>query len=179
MKNKVVDVDENTVGIVVNSPKHGDHVSLIDREDLPRFNAFDNWCIHKRPETTYYLMTKIGYDYTGFQSNIVAHRLAMSFPILNVDHINGDGLDNRKCNLREVSHAQNMWNRKITTKAETMFKGVHFIKKAIKNPWIGLIRHNNKNIYLGVFKTDIEAALAYNKKALELFGEYARINEIN
>lgn len=89
------------------------------------------------------------------------------------DHINRDGLDNRRCNLRLVNKSQNNANG---VKKSGKYKGVTFIKKLDK--WRAQIMKNYKQIHIGCFDTEIEAAKAYNEKATELFGEYALLNEV-
>ena len=89
------------------------------------------------------------------------------------DHINGDRLDNRLANLRVVTHQQNGWNRKIElTKRSSKYKGVY----RHKTTWQAGIRHNGKQIYLGCYTDEWDAAQAYNEAARRLFGEYASPN---
>ena len=90
------------------------------------------------------------------------------------DHINGNVLDNRKENLRSVEHYVNMHNRGKTIKNKSGFKGVH----QNCNKFEAGIRVNGKKIYLGLYNTAVQAALAYNKKATELFGDYANLNKM-
>ncbi len=101
------------------------------------------------------------------------HRLIMDAPdIFEVDHINGNPLDNRKSNLRLVSHAQNQKNMSKHSDNKTGYKGVSFHKKANKyQVFVG-------KKYIGLFIDIKEAAKAYNIAALEHFGEFARLNEI-
>jgi hypothetical protein len=88
-----------------------------------------------------------------------------------IDHINGDGLDNRLDNLRLCEHGQNLCNRcQQSNNNSSKFKGVSWNKKSQK--WEVHVSHE----YLGLFTKEHEAALAYDKRAKELFGEYARLN---
>ena len=93
-----------------------------------------------------------------------------------VDHINRNGLDNRKKNLRLCSHSQNGINRPFQKNNSSGFKGVHKYKYGGK--WEVSIEKGGKNFYVGVFSDKKEAALAYNKKAKELFGEFAYQNPV-
>ena len=106
------------------------------------------------------------------------HRIITNCPDgFEVDHINHDKLDNRKSNLRVCSTSENQQNQKIRTKAKTSsYKGVNFDKHAGK--WRARIMLNNKREYLGYFTNEIDAAIAYNVAAIELFGEFALLNEI-
>lgn len=95
-----------------------------------------------------------------------------------VDHIDGDGLNNQKANLRFVTNAQNMWNSKKKVMSSTGFFGVSFHKgKAGKSkPFISHIKAHSKSIHLGYFSTAIEAAQAYDLAAIKYHGEFARLN---
>lgn len=105
------------------------------------------------------------------------HTLIMGYVTdLQIDHINNDPSDNRKENLRVVNQQQNIFNNSIRADNTSGFKGVSFNKKAKK--YQATIVLNGKSNYLGLFKTALEAAKAYNQKAIELFGEYAFLNSI-
>jgi len=93
---------------------------------------------------------------------------------MQTDHKNKDGLDNRKSNLRTCCKSQNMSNRKIQLNNTSGYKGVYWHKYARK--WMASIKVNKKPIYLGLFVDPIEAALAYDKNAVEKFGEFADTN---
>lgn len=97
-------------------------------------------------------------------------------PDKGIDHINGDKSDNRFENLRLSNQSQNSANSRTPKNNTSGFKGVCWHKKAKK--WAARIKVNRQEIYLGLFKTKEEAAEAYNKAALEHFGEFARLNEI-
>ena len=90
------------------------------------------------------------------------------------DHINGNPLDNRRVNLRECTHQQNMHNRKKNKNSKSRYKGVWWEKDARK--WRAAIRLDNKRYHIGYFHDERAAALAYDKKAIEFFGEFARLN---
>lgn len=93
------------------------------------------------------------------------------------DHINGNRLDNRKCNLRLVTRSQNQWNRHSISGASG-YKGVRTkpVYKNWKKPWEAYIRPNGKFIYLGLYETAKEAAKAYDCAAKKYFKEYACTN---
>lgn len=95
---------------------------------------------------------------------------------VHVDHINGDGLDNRKSNLRFCSNTQNSMNTTISRNNNSGYKGVSFRKDVGK--WRAYIGVNRESIHLGYFENVYDAARAYNKAALEYFKEFAKLNEI-
>lgn len=103
------------------------------------------------------------------------HRLVNKTPDgLVTDHINGNKLDNRKSNLRTVTQAKNLMNRRGNKISTSPFKGVSWDKG--NNRWVAQIKYGGKCRHLGSFKDEISAALAYNSAAVKYFGEYAHIN---
>nr|AAL73456.1 endonuclease [Tetrahymena thermophila] len=109
---------------------------------------------------------------------VAKHFISNPQQLKNVDHINNDKLDNRIGNLRWVTNQQNRMNQLKTKKpTSSIYKGVFLIKKY--NLWKAQIKINKKKFYLGQFQTQEEAALAYNAKAIELFGEFAKLNIIS
>lgn len=109
------------------------------------------------------------------RSNERMHRVIMNArKTQEVDHINGDGLDNRRCNLRLCTRSQNMGNVKAYKNSSSRFKGVSWNK--INKNWRAYIRVNGKMLNLGSFKSEIEAAKAYDNKAIEVFRTFACLN---
>ena len=105
------------------------------------------------------------------------HRLIIDCPVnMQTDHINGNGLDNRKSNLRVCYNYQNARNQKLRPNSNSGFKGVSLIKD--RNKWVAQIKVNGKVKYLGAYTLKEEAARAYNKAAKELFGEFAWLNKL-
>jgi hypothetical protein len=114
----------------------------------------------------------------GANKKIRMHREIMGAPSsAEVDHINGNTLDNRKSNLRVVTHSENMKNRKLNSNSKTGYKGVCYDK--LNGMYHVTLRYNGKKVFLGRYKNVVDAALAYNRGALEYFGEFARLNEID
>jgi hypothetical protein len=103
------------------------------------------------------------------------HRLIMGSPKgMTIDHINGDVFDNRKCNLRICTQGENSRNGHKQNKSISGYKGVIFDKR--RNKYECKIKYNYKSIFLGCFIDPVEAAKIYDKKAVELFGEFACLN---
>lgn len=93
-----------------------------------------------------------------------------------VDHINGDGLDNCRGNLRFVTNTQNQMNRGKFATGYSKYKGVSWHCRDKK--WTAKIKAEGRRINLGYFTTELEAAKAYNGAALRYFKEFARLNQI-
>jgi hypothetical protein len=93
---------------------------------------------------------------------------------MEIDHINRDKLDNRLENLRVCTRSQNTMNRIKLESKSSRFKGVVF--RPSRGKYEAKIRKNGEEIYLGIFKSEIDAAQAYDAKAVELFGEFAKLN---
>jgi hypothetical protein len=112
-----------------------------------------------------------------FGKRYLAHRLAwlMTYgiwPKIDLDHINGDSLDNRINNLRLATEGQNLANSRIAKNNRSGVKGVCWRRDIGK--WSAQIRKDGKLKHIGLFATIDEAATAYEEKAKELFGEFAR-----
>lgn len=118
----------------------------------------------------------------GRQTHVYMHRLIVDAPPgSEVDHINGNTLDNRRSNLRIVTAKENSNNRAKYRRNRgnpptSQYKGVTRRPGRIKRPWEAQIGCNGERIKLGMFATEIEAAEAYDEAARRLFGEFARTN---
>lgn len=163
----------------------------IDEEDLHLFEGrrtwhsyFDGWNWYVRRSTTVNKKTKM----------YLLHREIMEItdPKILIDHIDGDGLNNMKSNLRICTHSENKKNRRNkSTKNSSMYLGVSLKttkykyktkngeeKISVSKRWEARIQHNKKQISIGLFNTEEEAAIAYNNEAVKLHKEFAHINEI-
>ena len=159
-------------------PLNKGRIAMIDEADLYReFSA-----INRGGELrTFVLCERIwrveggikAYAATGIgDETILMHRMLMETPeTLYVDHVNGITLDNRRCNLRNCTNSQNQAN---TSARKGAFKGVHFVPRFKK--WRAAIRHNYKMQNIGLFENEVDAARAYDARAVELFGEFAKLN---
>ncbi|AUM66407.1 HNH endonuclease [Brevibacillus laterosporus] len=115
---------------------------------------------------------------TGAKSFILMHRKIVKAPVGKVvDHINGNKLDNRRSNLRIVDQTKNQANRQhLNRNNKSGFRGVSWSKAAEK--WESCVMYLGKKIYLGIYESPVDAAIAYNTKASELFGDCAQLNNI-
>jgi hypothetical protein len=112
---------------------------------------------------------------TQSRKSIKMHRFIMDAPAhLVVDHIDHNGLNNVRGNLRLCTFAQNARNIQPTKGTSSRYKGVCWKKKEKK--WVANVQPNNKRYFLGYFDNEIDAAKAYDKKAAEVFGEFACLN---
>jgi osmotically-inducible protein OsmY len=121
--------------------------------------------------------TRYAYTMTSRQSSkrttIAMHQLILEITKGEVDHINRNGLDNRKSNLRIATRNQQMMNAiKRKNKTTSQYKGVCWTNKR----WQANINVNGRQLYLGRFKVEEDAARAYDDAARRYFGEFARTN---
>lgn len=111
----------------------------------------------------------------------LAHRIAWvithgEWPDKEIDHKDGNKLNNAIGNLRMSGQSKNCANQGIRSTNTSGFKGVTFDKR--RNAWRAQIKKNYRTIIIGRFKDPVRAALAYNEAAKELFGEFAKLNDI-
>jgi hypothetical protein len=103
------------------------------------------------------------------------HRVIVDAPKgIEVDHINGDGLDNQRSNLRLATHSQNLCNRRLDANNTSGYKGVHWDKQGKK--WVAQINNAGRQITLGLFDDIGEAAAAYDEASLKYHGEFGVTN---
>lgn len=141
--------------------------AIIDRDDLEFIMRYD-WVYSKSGGP------RSEYARSSGRRCIRMHSYIMNCPEgMVVDHKNGDGLDNRKSNLRICTDLQNRSNQRKKLSTINKYKG---IKKRPNGNWTVYISHDNKRICAGTFDTELKAALAYDKKAIELKGEFANLN---
>ena|SRR5258708_10628396 len=145
--------------------------SLVDDEDFDNFNKF-KWCACWNPSPKSFYARRSIYPGNNKQLSIFLHREIMKAPKgMDVDHINHDGLDNRKENLRVCTRSQNMGNRSsLSSNNKTGFRGVHWNKFLRK--WRAIIEANGNRIDLGVFSEKTKAAKAYEEANKKYFGEF-------
>jgi hypothetical protein len=165
-----------TVEIKLNSRKHKGLIAIVDDidADLSELKWYPNVC----QNTTYvYRHARYCENPTPIHRVILARMLQRELSKgEDVDHINNNGLDNRRENLRLASPRQNGFNKRISRHNTSGYKGVSWEKA--KNKWQAYIKPNRKMISLGRFDSIVDAARAYNVAAREHFGEFAYQNVI-
>lgn len=144
-------------------------VTLVDDEDYSFLNQF-SW--HARPHrSTFYAIRWNGENRTRTRMH---HLILFVPPELQIDHIDGNGLNNQRSNLRYATSQENSRNQKGHFDRLSSYKGVSWSG----GKWRVRICVDGRNIYLGRFKSEEKAALAYNNAALLHFGQFARLNVV-
>lgn len=148
------------------------YFALVDDEDYEFLSNF-KWSANVQRHTVY--AKKSAYRkknmLTSNTNEIMLHRMILKPKNGEVvDHIDGNGLNNQKVNLRLCKQSENLRNKKHYKNNSSGVKGVYFNKQA--NKWIAQIGFNKKMIYLGSFINKHEAAQAYKEKSQKLFGEF-------
>lgn len=148
------------------------YVALVDDEDYSRAVRF-SWCVHERDGGIRYYARRRTRVWEPYRSNqITLHQWLTGWDL--TDHINGDGLDNRRVNLRQVTTEQNCANQRLAKNNTSGFKGVSWRKDISR--WVAYIRADGARHHLGTFDTAEEAAGAYDAAALTAWGEFAALN---
>jgi hypothetical protein len=148
-------------------------ITIVDAKDFERLAGY-RWYAVKAGRRFYAHRKRKSEDER--HRFIKMHRQILEVPEGKfVDHINHNGLDNRRANLRIVTKEQNNWNkRKKLGNYSSQYKGVSRPKNCGK--WRAKISYRGKGIFIGYFDDEESAARAYDEKARELFGEYAMPN---
>lgn len=163
---------------MVEVPLSQGYVALIDDDDAERVLAFKWWVTGGKSRKGKRYAYGIVVDGDGARHQEMLHRFIMNAPKgLDVDHKDNNGLNCQKFNMRLATRAQNNQNKTRSARATLGFKGVartygHFRTK----PYRAQIKHNYKLHLLGHYETPEEAARAYDKRAREVFGEFACVN---
>lgn len=152
--------------------------ALVDDEDFEYLNQW-KWFFTKNPKDTQGYAVRSGYcKKTKKRTRIAMHRIIVQAkPGEICDHINGNGLDNTKSNLRVCTSFESSWNKKtFSTKKLKAIKGVTIVKDkhGVPSYWIARITVNKTRIYLGTFKTKELAEQAYKEAAIKFHGEFAK-----
>lgn len=152
--------------------------AIVDDEDYPELIKH-KWTAQKSP-TTFYARRVIRIKKADLSGDSETICISMARQIMNppdgfiVDHIDHNGLNCRKKNLRNCTKAQNSQNQKKRTGCSSKYKGVNFVKKA--NRYYTHIGMNGKYKHLGSYENETDAAKAYDIAARQLFGEFALCN---
>lgn len=155
------------------------HEFLIDKDKVELISKY-NWYLtmHGKNSSRPYLQTNIVIN--NKNHSMFLHRLLIDAKTGQlVDHKNNNTKDNRMCNLRLCTHAENSRNKSPKKNGTSRYLGVFVDTKNRKEPgYVCRIGRDRKIIYIGTFKTELEAAKAYNEAALKYHGEFANLNKI-
>jgi len=146
-------------------------IALVDDEDYEYLNQW-HWTAQECG-LTFYARREFNGD-----KKIFMHRIIINVPIeLEVDHIDHNGLNNQKSNLRICTHIQNSWNQ-TSNRGKSKYKGVLIIEKNNHTYIAAQIRYKGKKYHLGHFASEADAAIEYNEAAKKYFGSFAKLNII-
>jgi hypothetical protein len=144
-------------------------VALVDDVDLVWLQQW-TWTAMAHDNTTYVVRYE---KVDGVRRAVYLHRQLMAAPSgVEVDHRNGNGLDNRRSNLRMATRSQQSANSK--PQGDRQFKGVYWHKS--RREWRGQIKIGGRSKSLGTFATPDAAARAYDLAAREAYGDFAKLN---
>jgi len=151
-------------------------VTLVDDDDFEWLSQF-TWRAKQikmiRRPNLWYAYRSVNHDQCiGMHVDIANRSMNSKYP--QCDHKDGDGLNNQKSNLRPCTSAQNNWNRRKAPGQHSKFKGVSWHRRDLV--WVAKIMCHHKAKWLGSFKNEHVAALAYDAAAKKLFGDFARLN---
>jgi hypothetical protein len=149
--------------------------ALIDEEDFALVSQYKWWARKSSSKNTvrWYVVRTIRLtDGRWIEQRL--HRFLLHPPVgIDVDHVNGNVLDNRRCNLRLATRSENSRNRH-TVRGASKYLGVFFKKQTGR--WMAQIVDHGTAIHLGYFDSEVEAALAYDEAASRIHGEFAHLN---
>lgn len=151
-------------------------MALVDEEEVELLSQFSWSAVYPNSSGKWYAMAYMGGGRSNMQL-VLMHRFLLGLSTgdpRQCDHIDGSGLNNTKSNLRIATPAQNSYNKAKQRNCSSEYKGVTWFNRDGK--WKAQIMKQGTNYHLGYFVDELEAALAYDSKAKELFGEYARTN---
>lgn len=151
--------------------------AAVDDADFERISAF-KWRAAWDPKAqSFYAVRSLPRINGKRPTEYMARAVVAASAADTVDHRDHDTLNNTRPNLRATTHCNNLKNRQKRTVATSIYKGVHWHKAAKK--WQAKIRSDNKEIYLGLYAEEVDAARAYDMASERLHGEYGLRNGVS
>lgn len=146
-------------------------VSIVDDGDFEKVSRY-KWCYMEQGDC-HYAYRKMAIMHKQ-RITLLLHRFILDNPNGIIDHVDGNGLNNTRCNLRLCTQSQNRANSRMWKRNKIGYKGVYLDMR--DNKYESKIGFCGKRLYIGRYDTAIDAARAYDVKAVELFGEFAKTN---
>jgi HNH endonuclease len=149
--------------------------ATVDAEDYEKLSQYKWHAQCDEGRRTVYAARNTSYREHGRRHNriVLMHREIMKTPKgMVVDHINGNGANNRRCNMRNCTQFQNTHNNRPRKDGKSRFIGVD----PHRDKWRARVCYKGRKHHIGLFTDEVEAARARDRKAVELFGEFARLN---
>ena len=163
---------------IIESPKYGNKEVLVDDGDYEWFSKH-KWSLqrdHTRKREAFYVVRKVKMP-DGKYKTITLHREIMNTPKgLTTHHLNGNGLDNRRANLRVCTDKENQQRKRSHIDSASKFVGVHRADKRYKKRWIANCMRNRKHLYKERFHTEEEAAYHRDLFMVKQFGMDVELN---
>lgn len=157
----------------VSTPKYPNMTAIIDDADLPLvLDGRNRWLVTKQ-KRTFYVIRHVG-GRKGRKELLHRKILGLTDSAIQGDHKNGNGLDNRRENLRAATNQQNSQNVSAHRDGTSRFRGVSW--DAARGKWTAGIGIDGKRVGLGRFETEEDAARIYDAAAARQFGEFAKLN---
>jgi hypothetical protein len=143
--------------------------AIVSNKDYQTLQKY-KWHAHKDKHAKTYYALRAGNPKFGEPRRMGMHTMILGMPL--IDHKNGNGLDNRRSNLRQATFSQNSHNHKIRTNNKSGYKGVNW--NSVSNKWMARISVNYKRVYLGTFELAKDAHAAYAAATQRYFGKFAK-----
>lgn len=154
-------------------PLNYGYVALVDDEDFERLSKKTWYSLRPSHSKNVYAV----HSTSALGPKLRMHRVIMGVtdPKIGIDHIDGNGLNNQKSNLRTCNQIQNGLNSRLSAKSKSGFKGVS--QRKLQKSWtVKVTIEPGKKKHIGTFKCKVEAAKAYDEAAKKYYGEFARLN---
>ena len=147
------------------------YVAIVDKQDCALADMKWSAFVKRRADGSQRVYAVRGWTK---ENRMLLHQAVFGPTPNDIDHRDGDGLNNRRANLREATRSRNSANARKRTGTASIFKGLYFHRK--NKTWVAAIMVNGKRVHIGTFREEINAAQAYNFVADEYFGQFARFN---
>lgn len=151
--------------------------ALVDDADFELLSKY-KWNVFRDSRRSKNIYAVRGVGVNGVYKSIRMHRelLGITDPKIQIDHKDGNGLNNQRSNLRVCTQAQNLANRSLNKNSTSGYKGVYWDKR--RSIWRAHIRFNGKLKVIGYHENKDVAAKMYNDEAVKTFGDFSRLNAI-